>query len=233
MLYFHNSDPMKSPFILFVLLLIFHYTLPVTGTTWKPIPPCSIPSGISSPAVQESMCMNEIATLGDIIIREIGLPVNETLVEVEVSTGDWITVLHNGITSILNYFTGTNSEGMNILGARTVPITVRSKDNETWIVGMMISTALYPSVANIPQPIAPVQLNTIGRRLIAVKQINTTFYPTLGPLDTTCDDITNSPLPNGFTLDLTSPWSPTLVMYNGELTTDCTSECWIEVKRNR
>lgn len=200
---------------------------------WKPKVPCKAPSGITNPAVDESMCFKEFATTADgtISIREMGLPLNETLIENEVISSDWASVLGYGVQNIISYFSGDNGKRTNILDARTVPITIRTKNNITWVIGMMISTSLYPDVTTIPAPILPVQMSNIGHRYIAVKQLNTTGFPTEGSLDIICDDILNSPLPTGYSVNLTSPWTPTIALYNGEQSSSFSSECWVEVTR--
>ena len=57
------------------------------------MPPCAAPAGIASPAVPESMCSRQVATSSEVKVREMGLPVNETLVSSTFFAPQWDVVL--------------------------------------------------------------------------------------------------------------------------------------------
>jgi len=200
--------------------------LSTTAKPWNPVPPCTSPIGIFGPAVSESMCSNQIAVMGDLIIRQIGLPEAATIVQIHGDTGVFWEVLSFGIQQILDYFTGNK-----ILDSRTTPITIRNlnDNNFTWLVGMMISTANFPDNATIPQANLPIQLENIGLRTLAVIQFNTSSLPLQDDFNAACDKLFASPLPKGYKFDLTSTWSPTFALYNAEVSTYYTNECWAEI----
>jgi hypothetical protein len=132
---------------------------------------------------------------------------------------------------LIQYFQGDNVGSKNILDARTTPITVRNVGdyNLTWIVGMMISTATFPRVSDIPLPYLPVELEQIGVRSLAVVQFNTTVPPVDADFKAACGKLFASPLPKGYSFYMSSSWSPTYVLYSAEASTFFTNECWAEV----
>jgi hypothetical protein len=198
---------------------------------WNPKPPCEAPLGIVNPAVSESMCSNQITKIGDISIREIGLPESATIVNIDVIINNYDSAIGYGIQQIAEYFQGQNSASNNILSSRTTPITIRNLGNVnyTWLIGMMVSTRDYPDNSTIPKPIYPMAFENIGKRSIAVIQFNTTYVPKLDEWDNACEKLTSGQLPKGYVLDLKSTWSPTLALYNEENAAFFTSECWYEV----
>ena len=201
---------------------------------WSPIPPCLPPLGVADPAVPESMCSKPLVPqIGDVIVREYGLPANATLVQIHVDGSVFYQVLVDGIQSLLSYFSGDNSQSRNVLDARTTPITVRNvRDlNLTWIVSMMISTAAFPDISDIPLPNLPVELEQVGLRSLAVVQFNTTSPPVDTDFKAACAQLFASPLPKGYSFNMSSSWSPTYVLYSGEVSTYFTNECWAEVQR--
>lgn len=202
-----------------------------------PTPPCKVPSGIMSPARNESMCFLPITSTADeIYIREMGIPMNETLVETIVTLKDWTVVVNFGVAQIINYFSVANSEKKSILESRTVPISIRPKvdptTNETvsFTVGMMVSTAKYPNPNTIPKP-SYISLANVGKRIIAVKQFTSATLPTEYEFKKTCQAIQTG-LPVGYTIDTNSAWSPTYAIYNGQDAKEFTNECWYEVNHN-
>jgi hypothetical protein len=200
---------------------------------WSPSPPCAPPLGVDVPAVPESMCSNPVAQVGDVLLREYGLPAAATLVEVHVDGSVFYQVLAAGVEMLIQYFSGDNQGAQNILGARTTPITVRNVGdlNLTWIVGMMVSTAAFPDASSIPLPHLPVELEPVGRRSLAVVQFNTTVPPVVADFEAACGKLFASPLPKRFSFNMSSSWSPTYVLYSGEAATYFTNECWAEGKQ--
>lgn len=70
------------------------------------------------------MCSNQVATAPfGIIVREIGLPVNETLI-VASAAGAYLSAVPAAIGTIFSYFTGANDEQRNIATATTVPFVI-------------------------------------------------------------------------------------------------------------
>jgi hypothetical protein len=67
----------------------------------------------------------------------------------------------------------------------------------------------------------------IGNTVIASFQYNTTGFPYLENIQEACGVIQNSTLPSGYALNMSHPWSPTYVFYNGENDANYTSECWM------
>lgn len=194
------------------------------------MPPCSVPLGVDEPAVPESMCNRVLAEAGDVVIREIGLPLAATLATARVDGPVFYQIMVIGIQTILEYF-----QSSNILGSRTTPITVRNvRDiNYTWIIGMMVSTATFPDPASIPPASLPVALEQVGQRSMAVVQFNTTSPPVDADFDAACGKLFSSPLPKGYKVNMSSSWSPTYVLYSGEVSTYFTSECWAEVHKKK
>ena len=133
----------------------------------------------------------------------------------------------------MSYFEGDNSKSRNLVDARTTPITVRNVGdfNLTWVVGMMISTAAFPDPSDIPLPNLPVELEQVGQRNLAVVQFNTTSLPVDADFDAACAQLFAAPLPKGYSFNMSSSWSPTYVLYSGEVSTYFTNECWAEVLR--
>jgi hypothetical protein len=198
---------------------------------WRPQPPCAAPLGVDSPAVAESMCSRVLASAGDIVVREYGLPASATLASVEVISTVFYDALATGVEQLLQYFGGQNAAGRSFLGARTTPVTVRNLNdrNITYVVSMMVSTAAFPDSAAIPQPSLPVRLESVGLRSIAALQFNTTSPPVEADFDAACGRLLSGSLPRGYALDAASPWSPTYVLYSGQDAMFFTSECWAEV----
>ena len=198
---------------------------------WNPRPPCAAPLGVDSPAVAESMCSHVVARAGDTVVREYGLPASATLARAEVISTVYYDALATGVEQLLHYFGGQNAAGKNFLSARTTPITVRNlnDNNLTYVVSMMVSTAAFPDSAAIPQPSLPVRLESVGRRSIATLQFNTTSPPVEADFDAACGRLLSGGLPKGYAFNLSSSWSPTYVLYNGQAATFFTSECWAEV----
>ena len=198
---------------------------------WNPVPPCAAPIGVDDPAVPESMCSQSVAQLGNVTVREIGLPLSATLVQIHIDGPVFYQILADGIKGVLQYYAGDNSGNRNILGARTTPITVRNvRDlNFTWIVGLMISTATFPDVSDIPLPNLPIELEQIGQRSVAVIQFNTTSLPVDSDFNAACGQLFASKLPKGYHFNMSSSWSPTFVLYSGEVSSFFTNECWAEV----
>jgi hypothetical protein len=197
----------------FQFLFFFCFFLTSTvSKPWAPIPPCAAPIGVDQPAVLESMCSHVLGMqVGDIVLREYGLPINATLVSAHVDGSDFSEVLNVGVQQLLQYFSDNT-----ILNARTTPITVRDlRDNNlTYIVSMMVSTATFPDNTTIPQPNLPVMLETIGLRSIAALQFNTTDPPVALDFEKACGRLLSSSLPKGYKFDLVSSWSPSYVFYS-------------------
>jgi hypothetical protein len=200
---------------------------------WNPIPPCAPPVGVDVPAVPESMCSDPVAQVGDVFVREYGLPAAATLVINHVDGPEFYQDLITGVQMIIEYFQGDNFGSKNILGSRTTPITVRNVGdlNYTYIVGMMISTADFPNVNDIPLPHLPVELEQVGQRSLAVVQFNTTVPPVDTDFKAACGKLLASSLPKGYSFNLSSSWSPTYVLYSGEAAVFFTNECWAEVHK--
>jgi hypothetical protein len=220
-----------APFILFAFLAL--YAGRAIAKPWSPVPPCAAPLGVAVPAVPESMCSHPVAQVGDVTIRDYGLPAAATLVEVHIDGSVFYQVLADGIQMLLQYFSGDNAGSKNVLDARTTPIVVRNVGdyNLTWIVSMMISTAAFPDPSAIPLPNLPVELEQVGRRSLAVLQFNTTSLPVEADFEAACGQLFASPLPKGYTFNRSSSYSPSYVLYSGETTSLFTNECWAEVVR--
>lgn len=199
---------------------------PAASKPWSPVPPCTAPVGVDSPAVPESMCSNEVARRGAIVVREYGLPAAATLAQVRVDDQVFAQARLFGTQLLLEYFV---KENHNI--GRTVPISVRNLGdrNTTWLVGMMVSTAQYPDSGDIPAPSQPVELEPVGLRTLAAVQFNTSSLPAVEDYDRACGRLLAGPLPKGYAVNKTSSWTPTYVVYSGEGSTSYTSECWAEV----
>lgn len=200
---------------------------------WTPVPPCAPPLGVAIPAVPESMCSHPVAAAGNITVREYGLPVSATLVRSKIDGPEFYEVLATGVQQLIRYFNGDNVGNKNLLNSRTTPITVRNEGdfNLTWAVGMMISTADFPDSADIPLPNLPLALEPIGLRSMAILQFNTTSLPVDSDFISACGQLFASQLPKGYIFNMSSSWSPTYVLYSGEVSTFFTNECWAEVTR--
>lgn len=222
-----------SFYILCALLGLYSARSESATKPWDPTPPCGPPLGVDEPAVPEAMCSAPLAQVGDVLLREYGLPAAATLVEVHVDGPEYYGVLVAGVSMIIQYFQGSNGDNKNFMGARTTPITMRNlaDNNLTWIVGMMISTAAFPDAAAIPQASLPVELEQVGLRSLAVVQFNTTSPPVDADFKAACGKLLASPLPKGYTFNLSSSWSPTYVLYSAEAATFFTNECWAEVHK--
>jgi len=219
--------------LLFLSILL---NITTTYARWNPVPPCTIPPGISDPAEYESMCTKELyKEPNDVIIREFGLPLNETLVTVSYGAPQWPVIAAYGITQILDYFSGENNEEKkNILDARTSPYTLRPSDNYTnWIAGLMVSTSEFYDNTTLPTPIDPVILENVGFRYLAVFQFNTSIFPALMEFQNCESNLTSRSLPTGFSINYNSSWTPTYAIYNGETAKKYTNECWVEVNKNK
>ena len=96
--------------------------------------------GVAVPAVAESMCMNQLAQAGDILVREIGLPQSATLVTTKTISPVFFQALSFSVQEILHYFEGNNVDGDSMLMERAVPITMRNVGNFnlTWTVGACV-----------------------------------------------------------------------------------------------
>ena len=82
-----------------------------------------------------------------------------------------------------------------------------------------------------PAPGYGVVLERVGFRTLGVIQFNTTAFPQQPYFEEACGALTVS-LPPGYTINATSNWTPTYVLYNGEHGGPgglWTNECWIEV----
>lgn len=223
-------------YILRVLPLFLCVTLALTKP-WHPTPPCAAPAGISSPAVSESMCSNVVTSKGDVTVREMGLPVNETLVSGSFSAPQWDVVVGYGVSSVLDFFLGDNVQKKVFLSARTSPVTFRQRSfpNGTvyeWTSAMMVSTAAFPDPSDIPVPIDPIKLEPVGSRIVAVRQFKTSKFPSELDFTTACGGISAKTLPSGYSIDLSSRWSPTWAIYSGEEAPLYECECWVEVVAN-
>jgi hypothetical protein len=219
------------------LPLLMCAALAVAAKPWHPAPPCAAPAGISAPAVAESMCSRVVATRGDVAVREMGLPANETLVAGSFSASQWPVVVGYGVSSVLDFFLGDNTQKKVFVGARTTPVTFRQRHfpNGTvyeWTSAMMVSTAAFPDAAAIPTPIDPLKLEPVDSRLVAVRQFNTSAFPSELDFTAACGGITASTLPAGYAVDANSPWSPTWAFYSGEGAPVYECECWVEVVAN-
>ena len=201
---------------------------------WQPVPPCAAPAGISAPAVAESMCSRDLAVRGDVTVREMGLPANETLIASAFFAPDWPVVVGYAVSSVIDYFLGDNAPSKKIPAARTTPFTLRQRHfpNGTvyeWTGSMMVSTVVFPSASSIPAPVIPDRLEPVASRLVAVRQFNTTTVPSELDFVTACAGISPETLPSGYTIDATSHWSPTLAIYSGQESALFENECWFEV----
>jgi hypothetical protein len=203
----------------------------VAAKPWAPVPPCAPPMGVDEPAVPESMCFNPVAQAGNVSVREYGLPASATLVEVHIDGPVFYQILSGGIQMVLQYFGGDNAASKNLLDARTTPITVRNVGdyNLTWVVGMMISTAAFPNSADIPLANLPVELEQVGQRSMAVLQFNTTSLPVDADFIAACGQLFAASLPKHYQFNMSSSWTPTYVLYSGEVSSYFTNECWAEV----
>lgn len=167
-------------------------------------------------------------------MRDYGLPVNETLVVAPYPGGLFVDALPSALSYIFSYFEGNNDERLNLLKARTVPITVRPPTNNgtngAWVVSLMVSTAQYPDSFKIPTPLSSCTLEPVGRHLFATLAFNTTSFPEMPDFEEACGAITAGPLPTGYTV-VNSSWTPTWVLYNSQASKFWTNECWVEVEK--
>jgi len=183
------------------------------------------------------MCSRELASSGDVVVREIGLPANATLISSAFFAPQWAVVLGYAVSSVIDYFLGDNGQRVTIAAARTTPFTLRQRHfpNGTvfeWTGGMMVSTAAFPATASLPAPINPDVLEPVGSRLIAVRPFNTSGAPTDLDFVNACAGISAGTLPSGYAIDPTSHWSPTLAIYSGQHAALYENECWMEVVAN-
>jgi len=196
--------------------------------------PCTAPPGVV-PAVNESLCYNEIAPTNPsgISLRQYnGLP-NATFAS-SGGVGQFPGGLQASVAGVISYFSGNNDEQRNILSARTVPFAIlQSKGGPYWTAFMEISPTQFPDDFLIPRPPRTVGLShvndNIGNTLIASFQFNTSGFPYLENIQEACGVIQNSTLPSGYAINTTHPWSPTYVFYNGQADVNFTSECWMAV----
>ena len=95
----------------------------------------------------------------------------------------------------------------------------------------MVSTAQFPDSFKIPNPYPAglAKLVTVGYRKVAVVQFATVGAPEWPDFAEACGGITAGPLPPGYAVNTSSPWSPTWVIYNAENAVNYTNECWMEV----
>ena len=202
---------------------------------WHPAPPCAAPPGIAKPAVGESMCSRAAAARGDVTVREMGLPAAETLVVSAFSAPQWDVVIGYGVSSLIDFFQGDNSESKKFPEARTAPITFRQRAYANgsvyeWVSGMMISTVSFPQPSAIPRAVVPLALEAVGHRLVAARQFSTAGrFPTEAEFAAACGAISAATLPRGYAVNATSPWTPTFVLYSAENSAVYENECWVEV----
>jgi hypothetical protein len=216
-----------------MLLLLLLLSPFASAKPWKPSPPCAAPLGVDEPAVAESMCSLAVASAGDIVVREIGLPASATLSSTSVIGSGTYGDIATGVELLLQYFGGQNSANKDILSARTTPITARNlgDQNFSWFVSMMVSTAEYPDNSTIPQPSLPVRLENVGSRSIAALQFNTTVPPVAEDFAAACGSLLSSRLPKGYAFNEASSWTPTYVFFSSQFASFFTSECWAEVTK--
>jgi hypothetical protein len=198
---------------------------------WRPVPPCAPPLGVAEPAVPEAMCSRQVAAAGAIVVREIGAPVAETLVTLDCDSTVWYDALATGVEMVLGYFAGNNDAGASLLKSRTAPITMRDlgDNNITYAVSMMASTADFPNAEKLPGAQLPLRLEPVGARSVAAVQFNTTSPPVEADFLAAWDALRFGKLPKGYSLNLSSGWSPTYVLYGAENALFFTSEVWAEV----
>lgn len=211
----------------------------VLALPWNPVPPCAAPEGITNPAVNESMCSNQVATAPyGIIVREIGLPVNETLITASAG-GSYLSAVPAAIGTIFSYFSGSNDEQRTITSATTVPFLIfppgpYAPVPTEFTVSMMISTAQFPDSFLIPHPNPGAgSLKSVGNRFVVAFQFTTPGrLPYQAEFEEACGAILGSALPTGFIMNNVSQWSPTWVLYNAQAYTgNWTNECWMEVNQ--
>ena len=218
---------MRSSLVAALVAAVAAASAPAFSKPWSPVPPCAAPVGVDSPAVPESMCSNEVARRGAIVVREYGLPTAATLAQVRVDDQVFAQARSFGTQLLLEYFVKENHTI-----ERTVPLSVRilgDRKNATWLVGLMVSTAQYPDSGDIPAPSQPVELEPVGLRTLAAVQFNTASLPAVEDYDNACGRLFEGPLPKGYAVNMTSSWTPTFVIYSGSASTSYTSECWAEV----
>lgn len=183
------------------------------------------------------MCSRVVSSSGAVSVREMGLPASETLVSGSYFAPQWVVAIGYGVSSVLDFFLGDNAQKVDISSARTTPVTLRQQrfPNGTvfqWTSAMMVSTAAYPSKTTIPEPVDPIKFESVGSRLVAVVQFNTTGrFPSESDFDDACAGISSQTLPSGYAIDSTSAWSPTYAFYSGEEAPVNECECWMEVVR--
>ena len=186
------------------------------------------------PAVSESMCSHVVASATGVVVRKMGLPVNETLASGSFFAPQWDAVVGYGVSSVLDSFLGDNEPKADLRAARTAPVTFRQRayPNGTvfeWTSAMMISTAAFPATGALPVPVAPIRLEPVGPRLVAVRQFNTSEFPSEADFAAACGGISPDTLPRGYAVDSNSAWTPTYALYSAEESSPYTNECWVEV----
>ncbi len=175
-------------------------------------------------AVNESMCSNQVAAAPfGILVRQIGLPVNETLV-VATAAGTYFNAVPAAVATIFSYFGGANDEQRVITSATTVPLVIFppgpfAPSRYAWSVGMMISTVQFPDKFLIPNPNpGSGTLQTVGDKYIVAFQFTTPGrLPYQAEFEEACDAILGSALPPGYAVNNVSQWSPTYVIYNAQV----------------
>lgn len=207
---------------------------------WNPVPPCAVPANIVAPAVNETMCSNTIVPApadNSISIRQYGLPYNETLINVVTASSTfWPSVLSQALPQIFGYFEGQNDEERVFIQDRAGPAATRvataNNSNAGYVTSLLVSTVAFPDSFKIPNPIVQqLFLERVGFRTFGVIQFNTTSYPEKPDFEEACGALTVT-LPSGYALNVSSSWTPTWVVYNGEVGGPgglWTNECWVEV----
>ena len=154
---------------------------PASASAAAPRPPCAAPHGVV-PAVRESRCSTVVAprNAAGVVVRSYGVPSSEVLVTDETPANfAYGEVLDISVSNIIYYLQLANSAKVDILGNRTVPITVRPPGADGWLVSMMVSTAAFPDPAKVPTPNNfELHLEPVGERLFAVFAFNTSALPT-------------------------------------------------------
>lgn len=191
---------------------------------------CPVPPGIANPAMSEAPCYTDVfpknSTTG-IAIRQYGLPKNEVFIVYQVPRANGGSAI-GGITAILDYFSGANSEKRDISFARTTPAVTThyfaAVGYDVVVVYMMVSTASFPDPSAIPMPTKGLQVTRVRNVTAAVIQFNTSGVPSEADFAAACSNV--SSLPSGYAFSSTYP---SYVVYNGENATQFTSECWRNV----
>lgn len=204
---------------------------PASASAAAPRPPCAAPYGIV-PAVRESMCSTVVAprNAAGVVVRSYGVPSSEMLVTDE-TPGNFAygEVLDSSVSNIIYYLQLANSAKVDILGNRTVPITVRPPGADGWLVSMMVSTAAFPDPAKVPTPNNfEMRLEPVGERLFAAFAFNTSALPTEAEFKKCVEDLSQG-VPKTFSV-VADGWSPTYAIYSPQAAKLFTNECWLQVK---